>query len=308
MHTGLADMAYQRGELEEARSHLEAGRRLGDEVAFLRDPYRSRVVEARIRQAEGDVEAALALLGAAERLYVSEFAPDVRPVAAIRARVLIAHGRLGEAREWARRAGVSTSDEISYVREFEHTTLARLLVEEASGEGEADELDAALGLLDRLVEAAEEGSRDGSRLDILVTQALARQAAGDEEGGFGALDAAVALAQPDGYVRLFLDEGPAMTRLLKVAARRPDAPAYLQALARTGAAPAPSQHGLIEPLSERELEVLRLLRSDLDGPELARELVVSLNTLRTHTKNVYSKLGVGSRRAAVRRGEELGLI
>jgi len=125
------------------------------------------------------------------------------------------------------------------------------------------------------------------------------------------LDAAVELAAPEGYVRTFLDEGPAMTRLLKVAARRSNAPAYVHQLVRaagTDAGTRPPRQGSVDALSERELEVLRLLRGDLDGPELANELVVSLNTLRTHTKNIYAKLGVRSRRGAVRRAEELGLL
>jgi LuxR family maltose regulon positive regulatory protein len=310
MHTGLADIAYQRGLLSEARVQLEAGRRLGDELAFPRDPYRSRIVRARILQAEGDIDAALPLLDEAERLYLSEYSPDVRPVAALRARLLIAHGRLAPAREWAKRASLSPADELAYVREYEHTTLARLLVAEAA-DGRADALPAALELLDRLRAAAEEGRRDGSRLEILVVLALARDAAGDTAGALAALGAAAALAEPEGYVRVFLDEGPPMSRLLRAAAKRPKPPHYILELLRA-ASPGPdrasSGQGLVEPLSERELEVLRLLRSDLDGPRIANELVVSLNTLRTHTKNIYAKLGVSSRRAAVRRAEELGLL
>ena len=162
--------------------------------------------------------------------------------------------------------------------------------------------------------AAEHGRRNGSRLEILVVQALARHAAGDGTAAFAALDAALGIAEPEGYFRVFLDEGPAMTRLLKAAARRPTASAYVQELVRAGEGtvargrPSRPTDGLVEPLSERELEVLRLLRSDLGGPQIASELFVSVNTLRSHTKNVYSKLGVGSRRAAVRRAEELGLI
>ena len=129
-------------------------------------------------------------------------------------------------------------------------------------------------------------------------------------GAFAALDRAIEIAEPEEYVRAFIDEGPQMTRLLKAAAKRPGAAAYLQELVRasTGAPRPLVSQGPVDPLSERELEVLRLLHSDLDGPGMARELVVSLNTLRSHTKNIYAKLGVGSRRAAVRRAEELDLI
>jgi LuxR family maltose regulon positive regulatory protein len=310
MHTGLAAIAYQRGQHADAKGHLARGRELGNELAFPRDLYRSRLVQARILQAEGDLESALRSLDEADRLYLSEFAPDTHPVAAIRARILVAHGRLAEARAWAGARGLTPADPISYVGEFEHTTFARLLIAEAS-EGRPRSLADALQLLDRLLTAAEEGRRDGSRLEILVTQALAHDAGGDAARAFQALDAAVDIAGGQGYVRVFLDEGPAMTRLLKVAARRPRAAPYIHALVRasSGVDGVPLvQQGLLEPLSERELDVLRLLRSDLDGPGMARELVVSLNTLRTHTKNIYAKLGVGSRRAAVRRAQELGLL
>ena len=310
MHTGLAAIAYERGRFAEADAQLEAGRRLGPELAFPRDPSRSRVVAARLLQARGDLDAALPLLDEAERLFLAEFNPDTRPVAAIRARLLIAHGRHAEARAWARRVGVAPTDELTYLREYVHVTLARLLVAEAADDG-AGRLPAALDLLDRLLDEAERGGRAGSRLEILIVQALARFAATDTKGALASLDAAIELAAPEGYVRTFLDEGPAMTRLLKVAARRTHAPAYVpELLGHAGAdasTPEPRQ-GSVDALSERELEVLRLLRGDLDGPELANELVVSLNTLRTHTKNIYAKLGVSSRRAAVRRAEELGLL
>ena len=309
MHTGLAAIAYERGRVDAARVHLDAADQLGEALGFPREPYRSRVVRARMAQASGDLDSALQLLDEAERLYLSDFSPDIHPVPAIRARMLIAHGWLDAARSWAREIGLSANDELTYVREYEHTTLARLLVAEATA---APDLVPALELLERLVAAAEAGQRDGSRLEILVVQALARQAVGDLPAAFVALDAAVEIAEPEGYVRVFLDEGPAMVRLLKGAARRSRAPNYLNELvSATGGAVAdrpPAQRGLVEPLSERELEVLRLLRSDLDGPDIANELVVSLNTLRTHTKNIYAKLGANSRRAAVRRAEELGLL
>ena len=310
MHTGLAEIAYQRGSLEEAQAHLDAGRRLGDELGFPREPYRWRTVRARILQAQGDLDGALPLLAEAERLYLSEFSPDIHPVPAIRARLQIAHGRLLDARAWAHHTGLQPTDDVTYEREFEYTTLARLLVAEATGT-DATELGSSTRLLERLLRRAETERRDGSRLEILVVVALARHAAGDAAGAFAALDEAVAIARPEGYVRVFLDEGPSMARLLKAAARRSGAPAYLESLVRSASLVperSPARHGLVEPLSEREIDVLRLLRSDLDGPDIARELVVSLNTVRTHTKNIYAKLGVTSRRAAVRRAEELGLL
>jgi LuxR family transcriptional regulator, maltose regulon positive regulatory protein len=125
------------------------------------------------------------------------------------------------------------------------------------------------------------------------------------------------LAEPEGYVRVFVDEGPPMAALLRAAAREAHgeqkgiAPSYLRRLlaaVNNTAGNAPASQGLIEPLSERELDVLRLLGTDLDGPDIARELIVSLSTVRTHTQNIYAKLGVNNRRAAVRQAEQLNLF
>ena len=143
-----------------------------------------------------------------------------------------------------------------------------------------------------------------------MLQALAHQRAGRHPGRAAPLERALTLAEPEGYVRIFVDEGPPMAALLTVAAKQRTAGNYVrQLLAAVGEAEhdRPVKQALIEPLSERELDVLRLLGTDLDGPDIARELMVSLNTMRTHTKNIYAKLGVNNRRAAVRRAEELDL-
>ena len=143
-----------------------------------------------------------------------------------------------------------------------------------------------------------------------MLQALDHHARGDVPAALAALEQALTLAEPEGYVRVFLDEGPPMTTLLRAAAqqgRGRDYARHLLAADSTKARPAPAQRGLVEPLSERELHVLRLLRTDLSGPDIARELTVSLNTIRTHTKSIYAKLSVNNRRAAVRRADELDL-
>ena len=141
-------------------------------------------------------------------------------------------------------------------------------------------------------------------IEILVLQAVAHQARGDRPAALASLQRALTLAEPEGYVRVFADEGPALAALLKAAAKQGTAPGYvrrlLAAVNTTGPA-APVQPGLIEPLSDRELDVLRLLGTDLSGPDIARQLSVSLSTVRTHTNRIYAKLGVNNRRAAVRR-------
>lgn len=150
----------------------------------------------------------------------------------------------------------------------------------------------------------------GSVIEILVVQALAHHAADDPAAALASLERAIVLAEPEGYVRVF-DEGPPIGALLKLAAKQRHAQSYVRRLLAavvTAEGRAEVAQALIEPLSERELEVLRLLGSDLGGPDIARELVVSLSTVRTHTKNIYAKLGVNSRRAAIRRAAELDLL
>jgi LuxR family maltose regulon positive regulatory protein len=222
----------------------------------------------------------------------------------MRARVWVRQGRPELALAWAADRGLSVSDGPDYLREFEHVTLARALL--------AGEDAAAAGFLERLLKAAEAGGRLGSVLEILVLLALAQQQSGDGDAALATVARALELGEPEGYARTFTDEGPAMATLLGTAAKRGVSPAYVARLMRSkgpGPVDPPRRSDvLVDPLSERELDVLRLLASELSGPEIARHLVVSLNTVRTHTKNIYAKLGVGSRRAAVRRAEELGLL
>jgi LuxR family maltose regulon positive regulatory protein len=244
-------------------------------------------------------------------VYTRDFAPNVRPVPALRARVLAAQGRVGEALAWAREQGLSAEDDLSYLRELEHITLARVLLARSRAQPAEASLHDVARLLERLLQAAEEGGRTGTAIEILVLQAVIHRARGDGPGALAALERALTLAEPEGYVRMFAGEGPPMASLLRAAAKQGIAPSYvhrlLAAVNRSEDRP-PQRQGLIEPLSERELEVLRLLGSDLDGPDIARELTVSLNTVRTHTKSIYAKLGVNNRRAAVRRAGELDLL
>jgi LuxR family maltose regulon positive regulatory protein len=216
---------------------------------------------------------------------------------------------------------LNVGDETDYLHEYEHLTLVRLLLAEdgaaprgdPSG-GDAPPAVAALGLLDRLHAAAAKAGREGSLVEIRALQALAHSAHADEPQAMAALEQAVGRTpEPDSYVRLYLNEGRPMLDLLRRAANEQgiSLPQRLARHLERAAAPkegALPQQSLINPLSHRELDVLRLLDSDLTGPDIARQLYVSLNTLRTHTKSIFTKLDANNRATAVRRARHLGLL
>jgi LuxR family maltose regulon positive regulatory protein len=320
MHVGMSELERERNDLNAAAQHLLRSKELGELAGLPKNPYRWRVAMARIRQAQGDLDGALDLLHEAEGLYVGDFSPNVRPVAALKTRVWIAQGRLGEALSWAREQGLSADDDLIYLREFEHITLARILLARYKSDHSDGAIREAIGLLERLLNAAEEGGRTGSAIEILVSQALAHHAQGDLPAALLPLGQALTLAGPEGYIRMFLDEGSPMAQLLREAAGRGILPDYTGMLlaafeaegqrnADESPLPAPPvSQPLVEPLSQRELEVLRLFKTELSGPEIARELVIGLSTVRTHTKSIYNKLNVNNRRAAVKRAIELNLI
>jgi LuxR family maltose regulon positive regulatory protein len=310
-HLGLSIIHRQRGDDTLAAHHLKRAAELGLHTTLADWQYRWHVAQAQLKEAAGDLESALALLDEAKRVYIQTVVPDLRPIAALKARIYLKQGQPDKARAWAVERGLSLADEVSFLHEFEHLTLARLEI--------ANPLVNAL--LARLLQAAEAQKRRGSALDILLVQALVHEAQGNRPQALDALEHTLALAEPEGYVRIFVDEGEAMRSLLRLLiekqSRNRDHPlsdyvdkllaAFTQPVAAPKSAIIHQKSDMIEPLSERELEVLKLLRSELSGPEIAQQLIVSLHTLRTHTNNIYNKLGVNNRRAAVRRAEELDL-
>ena len=315
IYVGMSGLLLERGDHPAATQALVRSQEVGEHNGLPQNRYRSRVAAARIRAADGDLDGALHLLDEAERVYVSDFFPNVRPIPAMKARVQVARRQLGEALGWAREQRLSVEDELSYLREYEHITLARVLL---AGSAEAGSRPTAIPevtrFLERLESAAQEGARAGSLIEILVLLSLSHQSAGDSASAFATLERALTLAEPEGYVRVFADEGAPMAALLKGFAKQGTARDYVRRLQAADLAPEQrqagkaAQQGLIEPLSERELDVLRLLGTDLDGPDIARELFVSLSTVRTHTQKIYAKLGVNSRRSAIRVAEELNLL
>ncbi len=358
LYRGFGELSIEQGDLETAAQYLLTSQKLGEVASTTDWPHRLCVSMVRLKEAQGDLDGALVLLDEAEHLHVRNPLPDVRPIAALKARVWLKQGRLAKAQGWAREYGLTVDDDLLYTREFEHITLARVLIAAGKSDREAGFLDQADRLLGRLLQAAETGRRMGSDIEILLLKALAFQAQENLPHALAALERALALAEPEGYVRAFVDEGEPMRLLiadfrLQIENQRsnPDhhligytykllaafSPPMIASRSTTrdtkSATLAPAAHlpsrkdigtmrtqvpgsagvsnlqsAMREPLSERELQVLKLLRTELSGPEIAGHMIVSLNTLRTHTKNIFSKLGVNNRRAAVRRAEELGLL
>ncbi|MBI1279219.1 MAG: helix-turn-helix transcriptional regulator [Anaerolineaceae bacterium] len=312
MYVGMAEIERKRNNLSAAAQHLSKSKDLGQLAGLPQNAYRWCVAMARLREIEGDLDGALNLLQDAGRLYIGDFSPDVRPITALKTRIWLAQGKLDEAIDWMHEYGLSAANDISYLREFEYITAARVhLAQYQRGRTDQQSNLETINLLERLLKAAKDGGRNGPAIEILILLALAHHMQGETPAALAALEDALTLAKPEGYVRIFLDEGKPMTVLLETALKQGIQPEFVhQLLSASGKVEdsAPVDQGLADPLSERELEVLRLLRTDLDGPDIAQELIVSLNTLRTHTKNIYTKLGVNNRRSAVHRAEELGLL
>jgi len=321
MHVGLSQVALERGLLVEAHEQLDVARRMGEERGLPQHPYRLRATAAMLAAAEGDLTGALALVAEAQQVYLGDFSPNVRPLHAVAARLHVRRGDLDAALRWARDHDVTATQDLSYLREFEHVTLAEVLLARHRRDGDTTALAEADALLERLRPAAYDGGRAASVLDIEILRAVAARSRGDIDAALELLGQAVGLAAPEGQAHPFARHGELLVPLLEaLAARRGTDPwasllldacraAVEAAAADVDAAVVPvAMASVVEPLSARELEVLALLDTELDGPEIAAQLFVSINTLRTHTKNIYTKLDVNNRRAAVRRGRELGLI
>ncbi len=321
LHRGLSELYIEQGNLEAAAQHLRKSKELGEKADLPVWQYRWCVDQSRLKETQGDLEGALSLLDEAQRLYIRTPLPDFRPISAMKARIWVAQGRLDKSLEWVGEQGLSVDDDLCFLREFEHITLARVLIAQYQNHRTDASIQTAVQLLERLLQAAEEGSRMGSVIEILVLHALAFQAQGNITLSLVPLERALTLAEPEGFFRIFVGEGKSMAELLKRLEAndgtlrikqyiRKLLPAYNppSGIASVGKNHQGHPQFLAEPLSERELEVLRLLRTDMNGPEIARELMVSLSTMRTHTQNIYSKLGVNDRRAAARRAEELNLL
>ena len=321
---GLGDLWGEWNDLEAAEAYLvesiELAKRWSELASF--DAY---IPLVRIRAARGDMAGAREALETAQQLAQRSDMTEVDDVIVDLqgAYFLVIQGDLEGARRWAEGRGLlpgatdgsepAPDEGPDLLRErmqkYEHIVLARLLIA-------LDRSVEALDLLEPLLVLARERDRVDLVIEVQILRALAWQMASDDEQVMEALAEALSLAEPGGWVRTFVDEGPAMADLLRRAASQGITPAYVASLLAAFDAAGPDEgvteprpaQPLVEPLSERELEVLRLLSAGLSNPEIAEQLYIAVSTVRSHCKSIYGKLNVHKRWDAVHRAQELGLI
>jgi LuxR family maltose regulon positive regulatory protein len=312
-HLGLAMLHLEIGKDDIALQHFQTGLELGLHCTLPDWPYHKCTVQARWKEYERDLNAAVDLLDEARRVYIRTLIPDTRPVEAWKARVYLKQGRLSHAQDWARELRLTVDDDLSYLREFEHLTLARVLVAAYRRNRVEGDVRDALHLLERLLKAAEEGKRTGSMIEVSILQALAHHARGNKAQALASLKRGLTLAEPEGYVRIFVDEGQMMTELLTGLSEVEGLKEYirklLSAFGKQSDAPLPPpSQPLIDPLSDRELEVLRLVAQGLSNDEISKRLFLSVSTVKGHNLRIFGKLQAKSRTEAVARARELGLL
>lgn len=313
----LGDLLREWNDLEAASRHLEEGLRLaefGGDFVFVRDSYLAR---ARLEQAKGNFDDALNFIHKAESIAQRTMTLHDRILVDVgRVRVWLAQGNLAAAEHWAQTHDLEWAAPLNFLNECALLAWARVLM--ARGQvGEAEQL------LEQLLASAESGGRMGRVIEILVLQALAADVRHDLAGAVVPLNRALALAEPEGYVRLFVDEGVPMAALLdRAALNRSVRLGYIGKLlaafgpaTRLKASPIDKLSSVMrdaaaiaQPLSQREIEILHRLASGLSAKQIAQELIVSIGTVKTHTKSIYRKLDVHSRLQAVERARELRLI
>jgi LuxR family transcriptional regulator, maltose regulon positive regulatory protein len=313
-HVGIAQVLFARNELETALWHVTQGIELTRQVVEFQLSAFGLVILGRIRQAMADADGANEAIDEACRLLpATDVTTMFSPAQTERAGLWLAQGRVQEAAHWTEERGLTDHDELSYPRERDYLVLARVLMAQS-------EPSRALRLLERMDALADSQGRIGNLIEIRALRSLAQHAIGDHDGAKSLLVEALALAQPAGYIQVFVDEGPQMAALLRSLSTSrkvmPPSAAVIEHLRQVIVAfQRPKQTtdtarsaGLIQPLTDRELEVLRLLAAGWRNRDIARQLVVTLDTVKKHISHIFDKLGAANRTEAVDRARKLGIL
>jgi LuxR family maltose regulon positive regulatory protein len=304
-HVGLGKQLREWNELEEATRHLQVGIDLGQQAGIQGIEIDGYITLALVRLAQRDWEEAQTTLQRAAQIAQSLNLPAlVLRVATFEARLGLARGEWQVAARWAQTNGFGADDELHERLEIEHCTLAWLLIIERKPKD-------ALHLLNRLQSSAEAAGRMGRVIELSALRALALQVNGDSAASLSALERALSQAEPEGYIRTFVDLGPAMLELLKRILplnRTGYAQQLIAAFAGFDRPPMVQANSLLDPLTEREIEMLHLIAAGLSNKEIAERLFLTEGTVKGYASTIYSKLGVRRRTEAVERARDLGVL
>lgn len=305
----LAELYYEWNELGKTRQHLSDGLEHAELGGDVRSLIAGNLLSARLKLTEGDIEQTNVYLEQARpQIASAQFAHWTSRFERIRLDLWLSQDKLETAINWADSKLRDASLEDPLGNELDQLALTRLLL----AKGDRESLISAQELLDGILPRAKDEGRKGLHIEGLALQALLHWKRGDKPQAMTALERALRLARPEGYVRLFADLGISMGRLLQEARSRQVMIDYvdklLGAFGEDISAPTPKKSALTEPLTEREIDVLELMAAGLTNPEIAEKLVVSAGTVKKHASHIYKKLGVHSRTQAAARARELNLL
>ena len=309
---GLGNLFFEWNELEQSENHFNAGIELANRWKHAESIFNSYLGLARLKYAKGDTPGAFALIQDLKVILEELGAKMLLPIVdAVRARLWVREGKLAEVEDWIEASKLTLDGELSYLQENDYITFARLLIAQKNYRD-------AESLIARLLDFSGSAERNSRVLELTILKAIVLHDQGSSIEAEQMIQRALNMAEPEGYQRLFLDEGASIASLLYLAISHQENPGYAERLLKALEYPNEDQRKkqldrvasetLIEPLSDREMDILECLAEGLSNREIAYRLTISLSTVKTHTRNIYAKLGVNSRTQAIAQARAWGII